>query len=72
MMSGEGRMKYLIKTWGCQMNSHDSEKLEGLLMLEGFTAARAVEDADLVLLNTCSIREKAVHKVYTELGYLRE
>ena len=65
-------MKYLIETWGCQMNSHDSEKLEGLLMLEGFTAARAVEDADLVLLNTCSIREKAVHKVYTELGYLRE
>jgi tRNA-2-methylthio-N6-dimethylallyladenosine synthase len=65
-------MKYLIKTWGCQMNSHDSEKLEGLLQAEGLTAARGIEDADLVLLNTCSIREKAVHKVESELGYLRE
>jgi len=65
-------MKYLIQTWGCQMNSHDSEKLEGLLLQEGFEAATGVEEADLVLLNTCSIREKAVHKVFSELGYLRE
>ena len=65
-------MKYLIETWGCQMNSHDSEKLEGLLLQEGYEPAAGVEDADLVLLNTCSIREKAVHKVYTELGCLRE
>jgi len=65
-------MKYLIETWGCQMNSHDSEKLEGMLLLEGHQPARGIEDADLVLLNTCSIREKAVHKVYSELGFLRE
>jgi tRNA-2-methylthio-N6-dimethylallyladenosine synthase len=65
-------MKYLIETWGCQMNDHDSEKLAGLLMKEGFEAAASLADADLVLLNTCSIREKAVHKVYSELGYLRE
>ena len=65
-------MKYLIETWGCQMNDHDSEKLAGLMLLEGHTPALDVHDADLVLLNTCSIREKAVHKVYTELGYLRE
>ena len=65
-------MKYLIETWGCQMNDHDSEKLAGLLLKEGFTQASGVGDADVVLLNTCSIREKAVHKVYTELGYLRE
>jgi len=65
-------MKYLIETWGCQMNTHDSEKLEGLLLLEGYTAANGIEDADVVLLNTCSIREKAVHKVFTELGRLRE
>jgi tRNA-2-methylthio-N6-dimethylallyladenosine synthase len=65
-------MKYLIETWGCQMNTHDSEKLEGLLLGEGHEPAYGVGDADLVLLNTCSIREKAVHKVYTELGYLRE
>ncbi len=65
-------MKYLIQTWGCQMNDHDSEKLAGLLAREGFTAAAGVEDADVVILNTCSIREKAVNKVYTELGRLRE
>ncbi|MDR3670847.1 MAG: tRNA (N6-isopentenyl adenosine(37)-C2)-methylthiotransferase MiaB [Holophaga sp.] len=65
-------MKYLIETWGCQMNSHDSEKLEGLLLQHGHAPAHGLEDADLVLLNTCSIREKAVHKVYTELGCLRE
>ena len=65
-------MKYLIQTWGCQMNSHDSEKLEGMLRGAGFEPASGVADADLVLLNTCAIREKAVQKVYTELGYLRE
>jgi len=65
-------LKYLIETWGCQMNDHDSEKLAGLLEKEGFTTATGVEDADVVLLNTCSIREKAVNKVYTQLGRLRE
>ncbi len=65
-------MKYHIQTWGCQMNDHDGEKLSGLLSAEGFEAVAEVGDADLVLLNTCSIREKAVHKVYSELGRLRE
>jgi len=65
-------MKFHIETWGCQMNDHDGEKLSGLLSAEGFEAVDAAEDAELVLLNTCSIREKAVHKVYSELGRLRE
>ena len=65
-------MKYHIQTWGCQMNDHDGEKLSGLLSAEGFEAVADAESADLVLLNTCSIREKAVHKVYSELGRLRE
>ncbi|WP_257309871.1 tRNA (N6-isopentenyl adenosine(37)-C2)-methylthiotransferase MiaB [Geothrix fuzhouensis] len=65
-------MKFHIQTWGCQMNDHDGEKLSGLLSAEGFEAVDAAEDAELVLLNTCSIREKAVHKVYSELGRLRE
>jgi len=64
-------MKFHIETWGCQMNDHDSEKLSGLLLREGFESVGSTEEADLVLLNTCSIREKAVHKVQTELGYLR-
>jgi tRNA-2-methylthio-N6-dimethylallyladenosine synthase len=65
-------MKFHIQTWGCQMNDHDGEKLSGLLSVEGFEAVDTVEEAELVLLNTCSIREKAVHKVYSELGRLRE
>ncbi|WP_306591597.1 tRNA (N6-isopentenyl adenosine(37)-C2)-methylthiotransferase MiaB [Geothrix sp. 21YS21S-4] len=65
-------MKFHIETWGCQMNDHDGEKLSGLLSAEGFEAVDSAEEAELVLLNTCSIREKAVHKVYSELGRLRE
>jgi tRNA-2-methylthio-N6-dimethylallyladenosine synthase len=65
-------MKFHIQTWGCQMNDHDGEKLAGLLAAEGYESVDSAEAADLVLLNTCSIREKAVHKVYSELGRLRE
>jgi tRNA-2-methylthio-N6-dimethylallyladenosine synthase len=65
-------MKFHIQTWGCQMNDHDGEKLAGLLAAEGFESVDSVEAAELVLLNTCSIREKAVHKVFSELGRLRE
>ena len=65
-------MKFHIQTWGCQMNDHDGEKLSGLLSADGFEAVDSAEEAELVLLNTCSIREKAVHKVYSELGRLRE
>ena len=64
-------MKFHIQTWGCQMNDHDGEKLSGLLSADGFEEVDSTEEADLVLLNTCSIREKAVHKVYSELGRLR-
>lgn len=65
-------MKFHIQTWGCQMNDHDGEKLSGLLSADGFEEVASAEEAELVLLNTCSIREKAVHKVYSELGRLRE
>jgi tRNA-2-methylthio-N6-dimethylallyladenosine synthase len=65
-------MKFHVATWGCQMNDHDSEKLAGLLAAEGMEAVGTVAEADVVLLNTCSIREKAVHKVHSELGRLRE
>ncbi|MBI4911438.1 MAG: tRNA (N6-isopentenyl adenosine(37)-C2)-methylthiotransferase MiaB [Acidobacteria bacterium] len=65
-------MKFHVATWGCQMNDHDSEKLSGLLAGMGMEPVPHWSSADLVLLNTCSIREKAVHKVYSELGRLRE
>jgi tRNA-2-methylthio-N6-dimethylallyladenosine synthase len=65
-------MKFFIETWGCQMNDHDGEKLSGLLHQDGYQAVGSAAEAELVLLNTCSIREKAVHKVFSELGKLRE
>jgi tRNA-2-methylthio-N6-dimethylallyladenosine synthase len=69
-MSGEPKT-YFIETWGCQMNVHDSEKLAGTLETEGLTPAKRSDDADVVLLNTCSIREKAAEKVFGELGRLK-
>ena len=64
-------MRYSILTWGCQMNEHDSEKMAGLLRGLGYESSPSVEDADVVLLNTCAIREKAEDKVFSELGRLR-
>ncbi|MEM9837544.1 MAG: tRNA (N6-isopentenyl adenosine(37)-C2)-methylthiotransferase MiaB [Pseudomonadota bacterium] len=60
-----------VKTWGCQMNVYDSERMTGLLKPLGFETTEAPDDADLVILNTCHIREKAAEKVYSELGRLK-
>ncbi len=60
-----------IMTYGCQMNEHDSEQIAGLLKTEGYTLTQDPECADMILLNTCSIREKAEHKLYSQLGKLR-
>ncbi len=61
---------FIIETWGCQMNHHDSERLEDALRREGLVRAPAVDCADLVLLNTCSVREKPVQKILTRVGQL--
>jgi tRNA-2-methylthio-N6-dimethylallyladenosine synthase len=63
--------RVFIKTYGCQMNVYDSGRMADLLAAEGYGAAERPEDADLVLLNTCHIREKAAEKVYSEVGKLR-
>ncbi|MDQ3896078.1 MAG: tRNA (N6-isopentenyl adenosine(37)-C2)-methylthiotransferase MiaB [Actinomycetota bacterium] len=63
--------RYLIRTFGCQMNVHDSERLAGLLEADGMVAADDVDDADVVLLNTCCIRENADNKLYGNLGHLQ-
>ncbi|MCP4403862.1 MAG: tRNA (N6-isopentenyl adenosine(37)-C2)-methylthiotransferase MiaB [bacterium] len=60
-----------ILTFGCQMNEHDSELIAGLLQSVGYAKTATPEDADMVLLNTCSIREKAEHKLFSRLGKLR-
>jgi tRNA-2-methylthio-N6-dimethylallyladenosine synthase len=64
--------KYLIETFGCQMNFHDSERMASLLEQAGFEATDEAADADLVVINTCSVREHAEDKLYTRLGELRE
>ncbi len=63
--------RVFIKTYGCQMNVYDSGRMADVLAAEGYGAAERPEDADLVLLNTCHIREKAAEKVYSEVGKLR-
>jgi len=64
-------MRYFIETYGCQMNVHDSERMAGLLEAVGYEAARDEHDADLIVVNTCSVRERAEEKLYTRLGELR-
>src|SRR5881409_3243095 len=64
--------KYLIETFGCQMNVHDSERMAGLLEQAGYEATEDAGDADVVVINTCSVRERAEDKLYTRLGELRQ
>src|SRR5512132_571004 len=63
--------KYLIETFGCQMNFHDSERMAGLLDQAGYESTTEAADADVVVINTCSVREHAEEKLYTRLGELR-
>ncbi|MBB89755.1 MAG: tRNA (N6-isopentenyl adenosine(37)-C2)-methylthiotransferase MiaB [Magnetovibrio sp.] len=64
--------KLHIKTYGCQMNVYDSDRMAGLLAPLGYALTDVVDDADMVLLNTCHIREKAAEKVYSELGRINK
>ena len=63
--------KYLIETFGCQMNVHDSERMAGLLDQAGYEPTNDQQDADVIVINTCSVREHAEDKLYTRLGELR-
>jgi tRNA-2-methylthio-N6-dimethylallyladenosine synthase len=64
--------RYLIETFGCQMNYHDSEQMAGLLESAGYDRTTEDRDADVIVINTCSVRERAQDKLYTRLGELRE
>jgi tRNA-2-methylthio-N6-dimethylallyladenosine synthase len=66
-----GTRKLHIKSYGCQMNVYDSQRMTDTMAREGFVETAVPEDADLVVLNTCHIREKAAEKVYSELGRIR-
>ena len=63
--------KYLIETFGCQMNIHDSERMAGLLEQAGFESTSDDRDADVIVINTCSVRERAEEKLFTRLGEIR-
>lgn len=63
--------RFQIRTYGCQMNAHDSEKVANLLLHAGLEPAEGDADADVLVVNTCSIREKAEHRLYSDLGLLR-
>ncbi|QTD42257.1 tRNA (N6-isopentenyl adenosine(37)-C2)-methylthiotransferase MiaB [Sporosarcina sp. Te-1] len=67
---GQGR-KFYIRTYGCQMNEHDTEVMAGIFMELGYEPTDTVETADVILLNTCAIRENAENKVFGELGHLK-
>ena len=66
-----GTRKLYVKSFGCQMNVYESHRMADTLAAEGFAETARIEDADLVILNTCHIREKAADKVYSELGRIR-
>lgn len=67
----ETRKRVYIHTWGCQLNEHKSEGIAGLLAKEGYQLAQRPEDADVVIFNTCMVREKAEDKVYSAAGVIR-
>lgn len=70
--AGAEPRKLFVKSYGCQMNVYDGQRMADIMSGEGYTETTAVEDADLIVMNTCHIRERAVQKVYSELGKLRE
>ncbi|MBE2905048.1 tRNA (N6-isopentenyl adenosine(37)-C2)-methylthiotransferase MiaB [Anoxybacillus sp. LAT_35] len=67
---GNGR-KFYIRTYGCQMNEHDTEVMAGIFMALGYEPTDRPEDANVILLNTCAIRENAENKVFGEIGHLK-
>ncbi len=67
---GEGK-KFFIRTYGCQMNEHDTEVMAGILTEMGYEATTDTDDADIIFLNTCAIRENAENKVFGEIGHLK-
>ena len=64
--------KIYIQTYGCQMNHYDSDKIVQVMARQGYDQTDRIDDADLILLNTCSVRDKAEQKVYSALGRWKE
>ncbi len=71
MSANTKHKKLFIKTWGCQMNVYDSNRMADVLAPLGYKPVDGPEDADMIILNTCHIREKATDKVFSELGRMK-
>lgn len=71
-MTENAKKKLFIKTWGCQMNVYDSSRMADILRPLGYSTVDGPEDADMIILNTCHIREKATDKVFSEIGRLKK
>ncbi len=71
-MTTKPAKKLFIKTWGCQMNVYDTNRMADILRPLGYGTVDTPEDADMVILNTCHIREKATDKVFSDLGRLKK
>lgn len=72
VLKGSETVKYKILTWGCQMNIHDSELISGILQKMGYCPAYALKEADVIILNTCCVRENAERKVYGRIAQLKQ
>ena len=69
---GRDTLKLFVRSYGCQMNAYDAARMADVLAPDGYVETTAIEEADLVVLNTCHIRERAAEKIYSELGKIRE
>lgn len=72
VLKGSEKVKYKILTWGCQMNTHDSEMISGILQKMGYCPADTLKEADVIILNTCCVRENAERKVYGRIAQLKQ
>ncbi|MEI3500590.1 MAG: hypothetical protein V8Q39_03700 [Anaerovoracaceae bacterium] len=67
-----GQKTYFIQTFGCQMNEHDSEKMAGMLEEKGYLPSEERETADVIVVNTCSVRENADNRFFGQLGVIKK
>ena len=71
-MNKQNQKKIFVKSYGCQMNVYDTERIKNLFEPKGYQKTEKIENADIIVLNTCHIREKAAEKVYSDIGRIKK
>ncbi len=71
-MNKQNQKKIFVKSYGCQMNVYDTERIKNLFEPKGYQKTEKIENADIIVLNTCHIREKAAEKVYSDIGRIEK